>query len=112
MRKLLFVAVATALLTLGPGLNAQQPPAQTEKAKPGEAKGAAETLTGCLTAGSGQGSYTLKTEGGGDVAVSGSADLAKHVGHTVGLTGTMHVQGGTKTLKADKIEHVATSCKG
>lgn len=83
----------------------------------------AKALTGCLGGPNSEGAYTLKT-GSKRVEVGGSADLKKHVGHEVKLTGTWakasdigeketSSEKGEKKehhFKVDSIEHVSDSC--
>jgi hypothetical protein len=93
------------------------------------------TLTGCLSQGSQDGSYTLKTKAQTkDVEVKGLAHLKDHVGHEVKLTGewmegshageakteTSGSTGTKETARTDKgadkhfmvsdIQHIAASC--
>jgi hypothetical protein len=56
------------------------------------------------------GSFTLKTQAGENVTVTGSADLPKHKNHTVKLTGKISEESGKKTLNVAKLEHVSASC--
>jgi hypothetical protein len=83
------------------------PPPQAEQAAAGDAQ---ITLTGCLEGVAG--AFTLTTEGGEKYVVMGSAELAKHVGHTVKITGTKGDDPGKLTVKAAKIEQISTSCAG
>jgi hypothetical protein len=87
------------------------------------------SLTGCLSQGSQEGTYTLKTKDQAkSVEVAGLAHLKDHVGHEVKLTGEWmegthagQAQTGTKeTASSDKsahrhfmvkdIQHIAASC--
>src|SRR5258706_2671407 len=108
MSKVVTVLVAGPL-SVGPAVYGQDDPPQ----KKGQQKQQAdrpdqETLTGCLT--EDQGSYKLATPAGEQVNVSGPADLMKHKDHTVRLTGTTSSDGGTKTMRVSKIQHVSASC--
>jgi hypothetical protein len=108
--KVINVLLAGAL-SLAPALYGQaDPSAQQKKSeqkqqadRPGE-----ETLTGCLT--QEQGSFKLSTSAGGQIDVTGPADLNKHKDHTVRLTGSTATEAGKKTLKVSKIENVSASC--
>lgn len=73
--------------------------------KGGAAKG--NTVTGCV--GGSAGSYTL-TNGRhkNGVGVSGSDDLAPHVGHTVKLTGSW--SDDKKTFNETKVDMVSETC--
>jgi hypothetical protein len=66
----------------------------------------AESLTGCLTKGTDEGTYVLTAEGGMKTDVTGPAALAKHVGHRVTLTGT---KTGDK-FQARNIKHLSPTC--
>jgi hypothetical protein len=102
MRKLLMFFAVAGLLMIGPASHGQDPKA--------DKKAAAETtLTGCLKASGG--SYTLTDKAGKTVAVTGSADLAKHANHQVQLTGTMSKKGDQEQLSVTAIKHVAPSCE-
>jgi hypothetical protein len=93
------------------------------------------TLTGCLSQGTQEGAYTLKTKGQTtDAEVKGLATLKDHVGHEVKLTGewmegshagqakteTSSSTGTKEPARTDKgadkhfmvssIEHIAASC--
>src|SRR5262249_17117108 len=107
MRNKVISALLAGALSIAPALYGQeQSPGQRKQAQADRA--GQETLTGCLT--EDQGSFTLATQAGEQVSVSGSQDLMKHKGHTVKLTGTTSNEGGKKTLTVSKIEHVSPSC--
>ena len=104
-RNMFTVLAAALILAVGSiGLTAAPAP-QADKAAAGDAQ---ITLSGCRQGAAG--AFTLTTEGGEKYAVMGSADLAKHVGHTVKITGTKGDEAGKLTVKAAKIEHVSPSC--
>jgi hypothetical protein len=66
----------------------------------GNAKGA--TLTGCLQSMNSEGVYELTNSNEkGDIEVGGSPTLAKHVGHTVRLTGAWVKSGAEIGEKAE-----------
>jgi hypothetical protein len=66
----------------------------------GNARGA--TLTGCLQGINSEGVYKLtNSKEKGDIEVGGSPTLAKHVGHTVKLTGTWVKSGAEIGEKAE-----------
>ena len=67
------------------------------------------SLTGCLLLSRRAGVYSLHMEYN-RVAVTGHADLVKHVGHLVVLTGAFETQGNYLQFVADNITHVAPSC--
>ena len=101
------ILAAASILAVGSlSLNAAPAP-QAAQAAAAEAQ---VTVTGCLQ--SAAGAFTLTTESGEQYVVMGSADLAKHVGHTVKITGTKAESPGKLTLKAEKVEQVSTSCAG
>lgn len=75
--------------------------AAAEKTMPG-----ANSLTGCLAKGDTADSYMLTPESGAAMKVSGSADLAKHVGHKVTLTGS----DSSGTFMVTKIQHLSPTC--
>jgi hypothetical protein len=81
----------------------------TSETSGGAAKAHAKgnTVTGCV--GGSAGSYTL-TNGRykNGVAVSGSDDLAPHIGHTVKLTGSWSED--KKTFNETKVDMVSASC--
>ena len=105
IRNMFTVLAAALILAVGSISLTAAPAPQAEPAAAGDAE---VTLTGCLEGAAG--AYTLTTEGGEKYVVMGSADLAKHVGHTVKITGTKADAAGKLTLKAAKIEHISPSC--
>jgi hypothetical protein len=102
-----FVMVITAglLLHVGSVLYAQDPP-QKKQPEGGAERARETTLTGCL-AQSGS-TFTLKTKDQKQITVTGPADMAKHSGHTVELTGKMT---GGDTFQASQLKHVSASCQ-
>ena len=111
MKNLAICLMTICALAVSPALwgQAQEPKQQPQKQQENEAdRQAGEALTGCLTEQAG--SFTLKTQAGDNVTVTGSADLAKHKNHTVKLTGKISEEGGKKTLNVAKLEHVSPSC--
>lgn len=107
IRNMFAVLAAALILAVGSISLTAAPAPQADQAAAGDAQ---ITLTGCLQGAAG--AYTLTTESGEKYAVMGSADLAKHVGHTVKITGTKGADPGKLTVKAEKIEHVSPSCAG
>jgi len=110
MTKKILTALVAGALSVGPALygqaddSTQKKGSQKQQAdRPGQ-----ETLTGCLS--EDQGTYKLATSTGDQVTVTGPADLMKHKGHTVRLTGTSSTDAGKKSLTVSKIEHVSPSC--
>jgi hypothetical protein len=102
MKKLLMFFAVAGLLTLGSVSHGQDPKA--------DKKAAGETsLTGCLKASGG--TYSLTDKAGKTVAVTGSADLAKHANHQVQLTGTMSKKGDQEQLSVTAIKHIAPACE-
>ena len=108
---------------------------QSSQKSPGaEAKGE-KKLKGCIESQGGQ--YLLKEKNGKEVALTGSADFASHVGHTVtvhgtpekgGAAGSMGTSGSEKSsasagamgssasssgeqFMVSKIDHVSDTCK-
>ena len=71
------------------------------------ASSATSGLTGCLSKGDTADEYVLTDASGKRTSVSGVADLAKHVGHRVRLTGDAS---GSDTFKVTEIQHLAPSC--
>jgi hypothetical protein len=88
----------------------------------------AMSVTGCLKQGSEKGGYYLKTSDGKIYDLSGKADFAKHVGHTVTVAGQQTMmskaeeskmeehektEAGDKPyadLKVTSMKHVSESC--
>jgi hypothetical protein len=111
MKNLAICIITIAALAVTPLLWAQAPePAQQPKPQQEREadRQAGDTLTGCLT--EEQGAFTLKTQAGENVTVTGSTDLPKHKNHTVKLTGRISEQGGKKTIAVSKLEHVSPAC--
>jgi hypothetical protein len=77
--------------------------------QPGQQQQNQVSISGCLEKGSGD-AYTLTTQDGQQVSVTGSPDLSKHVGHTVRITGTRDDKSREPSLKASKVELVAPQC--
>ena len=107
IRNMLTALAAVMILTAGSITLTAAPAPQAQEAGGDNAQ---ITLTGCLEGAAG--AFTLTTEGGEKYVVTGSADLAKHVGHKVKITGTKGDNPGKLTLKAEKIEHISPSCAG
>jgi hypothetical protein len=68
-----------------------------------------QSITGCLTAGE-EGSYILTTQDAQQVSVTGSPELAKHIGHTVKLTGTIVESSEQPAFAASEVKMVAPKC--
>lgn len=103
---------------------------QTTGTEAKEAKGE-KKLKGCIESQGGQ--YVLKEKSGKEIPLTGSADFASHVGHTVTVHGTMEkgvassmgTSGSEKSaagtmgssassseqLSVSKIDHVSDTCK-
>jgi hypothetical protein len=80
---------------------------QADPKEKGGAAGAKEAkVTGCLGKGDAAGQYTLTTKSGQKLTVAGTADMEKHVGHTVTLTGARK----GRSFDATALEHVAPTC--
>lgn len=106
--KMFAIAAVASVLAMGSlNLNAAAAPQENQAGAAAESQ---VTLTGCLD-GSG-GVFTLTAQGGERYAVMGSPDLAKHVGHTVRITGAKSDATGKLTLKVEKIEQISASCEG
>jgi hypothetical protein len=117
---LLALAVVSAQTPSSGGDQGQTSTDQTAKtAKSGKKKG--NTLTGCLSGE--QGAYMLKSKRGKEVAVTGSDDLSKHVGHEVKLHGSWEksAEGSEKTeasagkksgrtFNVTSIDHISDTC--
>ena len=85
----------------------------------------ADTITGCLKGPNSEGVYELTTKQVAQpVEVGGDPDLAKHVGHTVKLTGEWAKSGteigekekgpeesNERHFKVTAVEHLAVGCK-
>jgi hypothetical protein len=107
IRSMFTILAAVLILAVGSISLTAAPAPQAEQAAAGDAQ---ITLTGCLEGAAGP--FTLTTEGGEKYVVMGSEELAKHVGHTVKITGTKGDDPGKLTVKAAKIEQISTSCAG
>ena len=97
-------ALAGAILLTGSAARAQ------DAAAPKDAKGKAETMTGCLTKAKDMPQHYSFTDQatGKTMTVTGPAELEKHsANHTVRLTGAMT----SKVFSATKVEHVAATCE-
>lgn len=117
---LLAFAVVSAQTPSSGGDQGQTSTDQTAKmSKSGKKKG--HTLTGCLSGE--QGAYMLKSKNGKEVAVTGSDDLSKHVGHEVKLHGAWEksAEGSEKTeasagaksgrtFNVTSIDHISDTC--
>lgn len=82
--------VPLALFGLSPFLLAQSSGMQSDQSMSQNTMGAshpAVTVTGCLKQGKETGGYYLTAKDGKVYELSGKADFAKHVGHTVTVTG-------------------------
>jgi hypothetical protein len=83
--------VPLVLLSLCPFLPAQSGGMQNDQAGMGQntmgSSHPAMTVTGCLNQGKENGGYYLTAKDGKVYELSGKADFAKHVGHTVTVTG-------------------------
>ncbi len=106
--RLLCALAILILLAAGPasGLFAQQEGSHKEHHKQGKEA----VVVGCLDEGDEEGYYLLMDEDGEEWDVKGSAELAKHLGHTVRLTGSWEETGEVKVFIAKKIEHLSTNC--
>jgi len=69
-----------------------------------------QSVQGCLSPALEEGLFILETPAGEEIVVSGPADLKKHLGHTVKLTGKLAAAGGKKRLEVTKIEHLSSQC--
>ena len=116
---LLALAVVSAQTPSSGGDQGQTSTDQTAKTTKSGKKGS--TLTGCLSGE--QGAYMLKRKNGKEVAVSGSDDLSKHVGHEVKLHGSWEksAEGSEKTeasagkksgrtFNVTSIDHISDTC--
>ncbi|MGH9675315.1 MAG: hypothetical protein ACRD44_19260 [Bryobacteraceae bacterium] len=83
---------------------APQPPAGADDPKK------VQTFTGCLSQGT-DGTFMLKTKGQSEQVTVAGAELGKHVGHTVQLTGWMKTEGGKNIFQVTQIKHIATTCE-
>jgi len=104
MRKLLTTIIAAGTMAWTPSflIAAQAPVPRVQAA-------AEQTLTGCLAKGSGD-AYILQASDGTTVSVTGPSQLAKHIGQTVRLKGTMDRT--SSTFSATAVESVASTCSG
>jgi hypothetical protein len=102
MRTLLIAFVATGLLGICP---AQQSKDTTHE----KTAAAGTTLTGCLEKSGSD--FTLTDKSGKETMVMGSADLAKHAGHQVTLSGKMEKKGDEGHFMVSKITHISPTCE-
>ena len=84
---------------------------EQEKQATGKEKQSGSTLMGCLEEADVPGGYVLAAGTKEGVAVMGSADLKKHVGHTVKLTGEEYKAEGKTHFEVNDIEHIAATCE-
>jgi hypothetical protein len=81
---------------------------QTAGAEGKEAKGE-KKLKGCIESQGGQ--YVLKEKSGKEISLTGSADFASHVGHTVAVHGTME-KGAASSMGASGTEKSSAGTMG
>ncbi len=105
--RLVCLLAILALLLGGPvsGLLAQE-----GSHEEGHKHGQQAQLVGCLEEGDEAGYYLLTDEDGEEYDVTGIADLKKHLGHKVRLTGSWEEEGESRIFKATKIEHLSADC--
>jgi hypothetical protein len=110
MRKLTICILTICALALSSALWSQNPQQKApEQQQKGESqRQAGDSYTGCLTETAG--AFSLKTQAGENLTVTGSADLSKHKNHTVKVTGRVSEEGGKKSVSVTTIEHVSASC--
>jgi hypothetical protein len=83
---------------------------QTQQAQPAAAgQEKQQSVTGCLQKAGAQGAFVLQTDGGDQLMVQGSSDLAQHVNHKVTITGS--IDSASRTLRPTNVEMVSASCK-
>lgn len=104
--KALTIAITMIALAIAPAMWAQKG-AAPEGAAQAQAKGAEQTLTGCLA--SEQGSFSLKTSSG-TFQLEGNG-LQAHVGHTIRVSGTQSTVAGKSVFRVTDIEMVSSSCQ-
>ncbi len=68
------------------------------------------SIVGCLDEGGDEGYFVLTDEDGEEIDVTGSAELGKHLGHKVRLTGTWVEEDEYEIFKVAKIEHISADC--
>ena len=103
MKKLMLcIAVVFAFAVMAVAQDAGAQSGSGASAKSGSSSG--KTLTGCVSKGD-DGSYMVR-----GAKVTGSDDLAPHVGHTVKLTGTWTTP--RKEFSETKLDMVSDTCKG
>jgi len=103
-----FVPCLAAMLffSLCPLLFAQYGDTQSDQSAMGQNKmdNQAMTVTGCLKQGSEHGGYYLTTSDGKVYELSGKADFAKHVGHTVTVAGHSATMSPAEEAKMEQHE--------
>lgn len=105
--KRLMTLLAIAAFAIAPATWAQEAAATPEATQvQAQAKGAEQSLTGCLS--ESNGAFMLKTSTG-EVALEG--DLAAHTGKTIRVTGTMTQKDGKSVLKVATAEVVSPRCQ-
>jgi hypothetical protein len=93
-------------------LTSQSPDMSSQSGKQGsstEAKGE-KKLKGCIESQGGQ--YVLREKNGKEVALTGSADFAPHVGHTVTLHGTPEKGGSMGSSSGNTSSQTSSSGMG
>jgi osmotically-inducible protein OsmY len=100
--------VSVFLLSFGIAFASPQAKDQTKGAGAHDVEGHMSE-TGCLSKNDDSFEFT-NSETGETVTLNGSADLAKHVGHTVMVTGSRNQKGTQEFLQVETIKHVAASC--
>jgi len=104
--KALTIVLTMVALAVAPAMWAQK--AETpQAAAQAQAKGAEQSLTGCLA--SQDQTFTLKTSSG-TVQLEG-AGLQSHVGHTIKVSGTQATVAGKSVFKVTNIEMVSATCQ-
>src|SRR5208337_5647538 len=101
--------VPLVLFSLSPLLFAQSDAMKSDQNTMG-ASHPAVTVTGCLKQGKENGGYYLTTKDGKVYELSGKADFATHVGHTVTIMG--HEMPMSKADEAKMEEHEKTEAGG
>jgi hypothetical protein len=117
MKRFTYFAVAFLLLPLGIAISGEH------------GKSGKMTMTGCLEQGQG-GNYVLRDDTGKGVTIAGGEKLAKHLNHTVKISGKYMETSGSASehstpnktetksgdvmhgnmFKMSKIEHVSDTC--
>lgn len=103
--KALTIAITMIALAIAPAMWAQK--ADAPQGAQAQAKGAEQSLTGCLA--SQEGTFTLKTSSG-TVQLEGNG-LQAHVGHTIRVSGTQSTVAGKSVFKVTNVETVSSSCQ-